>query len=91
MFYYLFKYFSQLTDRIKIDNNVDLTEDIQLLLKCVQVLEGRFGLVVAVNFICGKKNDKFSKHLMTNKLFGMGTYNTDTFWKSLGKLITNIV
>lgn len=67
-----------------------MTEDIQLLLNCVHVLEGRFGLIVAVNFICGKKNDKLFEYMLTNKLFGKGTYNTDVFWKSLGKF-NNVV
>lgn len=74
-----------MTNGIKSNNNVDLTEDIKLVLKCTHALEGRFGLVAIVNFICGKKNDKLSKHMLTNKLYGKGKYNTETFWKALSK------
>ncbi|XP_026812817.1 Werner syndrome ATP-dependent helicase homolog [Rhopalosiphum maidis] len=73
------------TDKLQPDNNVDLTEDIQLLLKSAQALGGYFGLVAIVNFICGKKNDKLSKYTV-HQLYGKGNYNTETFWKALGKL-----
>lgn len=66
------------------DNDVDLTEDIQLLLKSAQVLEGCFGLVAIVNFICGKKNDKIYKRMLTHEIYGKGKYNTEIFWKALG-------
>lgn len=74
-----------MTDGLKPESNVDLTEDIQLFLKCAQALESRFGLVAVVNFVCGKKNDKLYKRLLTHQLYGKGTYNTETFWKALGK------
>jgi len=74
---------SQKTDKLQPDNNIDLTEDIQLVLQCAQALGGYFGLVAIVNFICGKKNDKLSKYT-THKLYGKGDYNTETFWKALG-------
>lgn len=76
---------NQKTDKFQPDNNVDLTEDILLVLKCAQALGGYFGLVAIVNFICGKKNDKLSKY-KTHTLYGKGDYNTETFWKALGKL-----
>jgi len=66
------------TDNLQLDNNVDLTEDIQLVLKCAQALGGCFGLVAILNFICGKKNDKLSKYT-THKLYGKGNYNAETF------------
>jgi len=72
-----------MSDRLKPDDNVDLTEDIQLVLKCAQALEGRFGLVAVVNFICGKKNDKLYKRMLTHELYGKGNYNTEKFWKAL--------
>lgn len=74
-----------MSNSLKSDNNIDLTEDIQLVLNCACVLEGRFGLMVIVNFICGKKNDKLYDRMLTNKLYGIGKYNTETFWKALGK------
>lgn len=70
-------------------NNIDLTEDVQLLLNGAKALGGRFGLVAIVNFICGKKNEKLSQHLKTHELYGKGTYNTEIFWKALGKYIFN--
>lgn len=78
---------------VKPNDNVDLTEDIQLLLKCAQALKGCFGLVAIVNFICGKKNDKIYKDMLTHELYGKGKYNTETFWKALGaynKLLMSI-
>lgn len=74
-----------MTDGASPSNDIDLTEDIQLFLNCAKALEGRFGLVAIVNFICGKKNDKLYKRLLTHELYGKGTYNTEAFWKALGK------
>lgn len=73
-----------MSDRLKLNNDVDLTEDIQLVLKCAQALKGCFGLVVIVNFICGKKTDKLHKYMLTHDLYGKGNYNTEKFWKALG-------
>lgn len=91
LIYILFKYFSQMSGGVKPNDKVDLTEDIQLLLKCAQVLEGRFGLVVIVHFICGKKNDKIYKRLLTHELYGKGKYNTEIFWKALGAYNTLLI
>lgn len=74
-----------MTDGANPINNIDLTEDIQLFLNGAKALEGRFGLVAIVNFICGKKSDKLYKRLLTHELYGKGSYNTETFWKALGK------
>jgi len=66
-------------------NNIDLTDDIQLFLECAQALEGRFGLVVIVCFICGKKNEKLYDRLLSHKSYGKGKHNKEEFWKALGK------
>lgn len=70
---------------IKPNNNIDLTEDIQFILKSTQALEGRFGLAVILCFICGKKNDKLHKRMLTHDLFGKGKYNKEPYWKALSK------
>lgn len=70
---------------IKPNNSIDLTEDIQLILKSTQALDGRFGLTVLVCFICGKKNDKLYKRMLTHDLYGKGKYNTESYWKALSK------
>jgi len=63
--------------------NIDLTEDIQLILKSTQALEGRFGLRIVICFMCGKKNEKLYRFL-THELYEKGKYNTETYWNALG-------
>lgn len=70
---------------IKLNNSIDLTEDIQFILKSTQALEGRFGLAVIICFICGKKNDKLQKRMLTNDLYGKGKYATESYWKALSE------
>lgn len=74
-----------MTNNLQPDNNVDLLEEVQLVLKCAQALGGHYGLLTLVDFICGKKNKKFYERHLNHKLFGTGKYNTEIFWKALSK------
>lgn len=74
-----------MTDGVQFNSNVDLTSEIQLLLKCTSVLEGRFGLVAVICFICGKKHDKLYDRHLSHSLYGNGkNLQTEAFWKALG-------
>lgn len=64
--------------------NVDLTDDIQLILKSTQALEGRFGLRMVICFMCGKKNEKLYQRFLIHDLYEKGKYNTETYWNALG-------
>jgi superfamily II DNA helicase RecQ len=74
-----------MTNNLQPDNNVDLLEDVQLVLKCAQALGGYYGLLTLVDFICGKRNKKFYERHLNHMLFGTGKYNTETYWKTLSK------
>ncbi|XP_050536750.1 bifunctional 3'-5' exonuclease/ATP-dependent helicase WRN-like isoform X2 [Daktulosphaira vitifoliae] len=67
-------------------SSFDLTEDIQLVLKSVNALDGRLGIIASVCFICGKKSDKLYQRHTSHSLYGKGKYNTESYWKALAKL-----
>lgn len=73
------------------NNDIDLTKEIHLLLKSAQALEGRFGLVVLISFVCGKKNGKLYNRMLTHQLFGKGKDYTELFWKALGKCMSDMI
>lgn len=77
-------FFSRMTGRIKPKNDIDLTEEIQFVLRCGEALNGRFGLNAIIDFICGSDKNKL-KSMLTHPLFGKGKNHQESFWKALSK------
>ncbi|XKL69155.1 hypothetical protein PGB90_006924 [Kerria lacca] len=65
---------------------LNLTEDVKLLLKAIDVFQGRFGMSVPIKFLRGCQDCKIPKEKLSHELFGFGKDTSEVAWKALGRL-----
>lgn len=65
---------------------LNLTEDVKLLLKAIDVFQGRFGMSVPIKFLRGCQDCKIPKEKLSHELFGFGKDTSEVAWKALGYL-----
>ncbi|KAK7463978.1 hypothetical protein BaRGS_00038018, partial [Batillaria attramentaria] len=71
------------------DQLVDLSREALDLFSAIKLTEGRFGLMVPIQFLCGAHSQKLQRmhKLVRHQNFGSGKYRPQKFWKALGQCL----
>ncbi|XP_075216584.1 bifunctional 3'-5' exonuclease/ATP-dependent helicase WRN-like [Lycorma delicatula] len=68
-------------------DQIDLKNDAILMLRAVDVFDGRKGLNVAILFLRGSKAQKIPPSLYKHEYFGAGKDKSEAWWKATGRLL----
>uniref|UniRef100_A0A182QP85 ATP-dependent DNA helicase n=1 Tax=Anopheles farauti TaxID=69004 RepID=A0A182QP85_9DIPT len=65
----------------------DFTVDSELLLKAVEVFNGKAGITLPIMLLRGSKNKKLNERYYRDPLYGKGKAKSEDWWKELGTLL----
>ena len=63
----------------------DFTQDANLFLSAVNIMNGRFGMQTYILFLRGSKSSKIYKTYQSHSLHGSGKHKSEDWWKAIGK------